>query len=93
MAASSQHRALSQNAFEAEFAFGFQHVQRGLVKHPGMHGRMLMQDFDMPVECNASGELKAVQEYLARWEERDSWKKSYYTPEQVVAGWQKHLSA
>lgn len=47
----------------------------------------------MPVECNASGELKAVQEYLARWEERDSWKKSYYTPEQVVAGWQKHLSA
>ena len=51
------------------------------------------QDFDLPVECNASGELKAVHDYLERWEARDSWKKSYYTPEQVVEGWKKHLAS
>lgn len=51
------------------------------------------QDFDLPVECNASGELKAVHDYLERWESRDSWKKSYYTPEQVVEGWKKHMAS
>ncbi|KAK9845731.1 hypothetical protein WJX81_000762 [Elliptochloris bilobata] len=72
------------NAADAALAPKLYHAKHAL-KH--------YKDFDMPVECNASGELEAVQEYLDRWEERDSWKQSYYTPEQVVEGWKKHLAS
>ena len=33
-----------------------------------------------------------MHDYLAAWEARDSWKQSYYTPEQVVEGWKKRRS-
>ncbi len=57
------------------------------------HSGRAAQDFDLPTECKASGELQAVHDYLAAWEARDSWKQSYYTPEQVVEGWKKHLAS
>lgn len=65
-----------------------------LIRKPNCNIRCeTAQDFDLPVECNASGELQAVHDYLGRWEARESWKKSYYSPELVIEGWKKHMSS
>lgn len=35
-------------------------------------------------------ELTAVQRYMDTFMGRDSWKHTYYAPELVIAGWEKH---
>ena len=34
--------------------------------------------------------LAAVRKYIDTFEQRPSWKATYYSPELVIAGWERH---
>jgi hypothetical protein len=36
------------------------------------------------------GELAALQQYMDAFMARDSWRNTQYSPELVVAGWERH---
>jgi glutathione dehydrogenase/transferase len=36
--------------------------------------------------------LTAVKAYLEAMESRESWKNTYYAPELVIKGWNRHLA-
>ena len=48
--------------------------------------KALKKNWSMP------GHLVAVTEYMKAMEERNSWKNTYYAPEYVIRGWERHLA-
>ena len=36
------------------------------------------------------GDLAALRAYVAAYEARPSWKHTLYTPEAIIAGWERH---
>lgn len=45
---------------------------------------LVMQNWDMP------SNLTAIQTYMDTFMARDSWKNTYYSPELVIKGWERH---
>lgn len=45
---------------------------------------IIVQDWEMP------SHLTALKKYMDTFMERDSWKNTYYSPELVIKGWERH---